>query len=261
MLPTRGVRGPGFGPAGRGAGRAAGAAGAAASAAGAAGAGAAAAGAADSTGAGSGAFGAAGFGAAGLGAATASAGASGTSAAAFFGAAFFAGAFLAAGLASPPAAGNDSRNRRATGASTVDEADLTNSPCSFRRSSTCLLVTPSSLASSWTRALPGTALLTWRSSGGPATTSVYCRNVLIVVTSRCAHVFYYLSGFPGVSRVASLIAEANWSANCSGSTIGTLRPMSRRLTNAAPTALRRIACRRHCGSGCSQAPRPGKVRR
>ena len=58
----------------------------------------------------------------------------------------------AAGLLPP----NDSRNRRATGASTVDDADLTNSPCSFSRARTCLLVTPSSLANSCTRALPAT---------------------------------------------------------------------------------------------------------
>ena len=75
-------------------------------------------------------------------------------------------------LAPPSLPGNDSRSRRATGASTVDDADLTNSPCSFRRSSTCLLVTPSSLASSCTRALPATALLTWRPSGSPATASI-----------------------------------------------------------------------------------------
>ena len=75
-------------------------------------------------------------------------------------------------LAPPSLPGNDSRSRRATGASTVDDADLTNSPCSFRRSSTCLLVTPSSLANSCTRALPATALLTWRPSGSPATASI-----------------------------------------------------------------------------------------
>ena len=51
---------------------------------------------------------------------------------------------------------NDSRSRRATGASTVDDADLTNSPCSFSRARTSLLVTPSSLANSCTRALPAT---------------------------------------------------------------------------------------------------------
>lgn len=105
------------------------------------------------------------------------------------GAADFVESFL---VAPPLAAGKDSRSRRATGASTVDDADLTNSPCSLRRSSTCLLVTPSSLASSCTRALPATALLTWRPSGLPATASDYVRYVLIVVTSRCAHVFCYL---------------------------------------------------------------------
>ena len=51
---------------------------------------------------------------------------------------------------------NDSRSRRATGASTVDDADLTNSPCSLSRARTSLLVTPSSLANSCTRALPAT---------------------------------------------------------------------------------------------------------
>ncbi len=60
--------------------------------------------------------------------------------------------------------GNDSRSRRATGASTVDDADLTNSPCSLSRASSSLLVTPSSFANSCTRALPATALLTERSS-------------------------------------------------------------------------------------------------
>jgi hypothetical protein len=48
--------------------------------------------------------------------------------------------------------------RRATGASTVEEADLTNSPMSLRASSTFLLGTPNSFASSWTLAL-ATSLL------------------------------------------------------------------------------------------------------
>lgn len=68
----------------------------------------------------------------------------------------FAGAlapsFAGAGLLPP----KDSRSRRATGASTVDDADLTNSPCSLSRASTSLLVTPSSFANSCTRALPAT---------------------------------------------------------------------------------------------------------
>ena len=143
LLPTRGGRGPaGLGAAGpgRGPGSATGLAGADATSMGAGGA-------ASSTGAGGG--GAVGF---------ATAGAAGA-AAAWAGAAFFAGAFAGA-LAEPFSTGfappNASRSRRATGASTVDDADLTNSPCSLSRASTSLLVTPSSFANSCTRALPAT---------------------------------------------------------------------------------------------------------
>ena len=96
-----------------------------------------------------GATGAAGIGAAGVAAGAAGGGATSV-AAALVGAAFFAGA--AAGFAPP----NASRSRRATGASTVDDADLTNSPCSLSRARTSLLVTPSSFANSCTRALPAT---------------------------------------------------------------------------------------------------------
>ena len=141
LFPTRGARGrAGLGAPGPG--RGPGAVGAAGAATGGAGAGATAAGAA---GAGAAGTGAAGVGAAGTGAAGAAALAAG----------FFAGAFSGAdsGAFPPP---KDSRNRRATGASTVDDADLTNSPCSLRRASTSLLVTPSSLANSCTRALPAT---------------------------------------------------------------------------------------------------------
>src|SRR5262245_35937871 len=72
------------------------------------------------------------------------------------------------------AATNTSRNRLATGASTVLDADLTNSPISLSLASTILLSTPSSFASSCTRALPATALLTPRSrrAGLPAATSL-----------------------------------------------------------------------------------------
>jgi len=71
--------------------------------------------------------------------------------------------FVAAG-----AAGNAERSRRATGASTVELADLTNSPRSLSFARTSLLLTPSSFASSCTRALPATALLTGRPGGRPA---------------------------------------------------------------------------------------------
>jgi hypothetical protein len=67
----------------------------------------------------------------------------------------------------PSALGNESRNLRATGASTVEDADFTNSPRSFSLARTSLLVTPSSFASSCTRALPATALLI-REVGGLA---------------------------------------------------------------------------------------------
>lgn len=175
LLPTRGARGAGFGAPGRGPGVAPGLGRGAGVAPGADASGALGAAAAGSLGA-AGGCGAAGLGAAGRGAAgaAAAAGASGSAA----GAAGLAAAGLAAvaglgapglgaadvdpawgrGLSSgflPPAfAPNDSRNRRATGASTVEDADFTNSPCSLSLAKSSLLVTPSSLANSCTRALP-----------------------------------------------------------------------------------------------------------
>lgn len=68
----------------------------------------------------------------------------------------------------PVPEGNESRSLRATGASTVEEADFTYSPRSASFLSTSLLVTPSSFASSCTRALPATALLTDGAGGNPA---------------------------------------------------------------------------------------------
>jgi len=67
----------------------------------------------------------------------------------------------------PPAM--ESRNLRATGASTVEDADFTYSPRDSNCVSTCLLVTPSSFASSCTRALPATDLLILEVGGVPAT--------------------------------------------------------------------------------------------
>ncbi len=61
----------------------------------------------------------------------------------------------AAGVTGPSA----SFNLRTTGGSTVDDADFTNSPKSFNLARTVLLSTPSSLASSCTRAFPATVLL------------------------------------------------------------------------------------------------------
>jgi hypothetical protein len=188
LLPGRGAgRGPGRGPAaapGRGAAGAAPPAGpgreppaAGAGACGAGGAdGAAAAGAcgAGAAGRGPGAAGRAGAGAAasaagGTGATGAGAGAEGAGAGLDAGAAAR-GAGRAAGAAEPlpePVAPSASRSRRATGASTVEDADFTNSPCSLSLASTVLLSTPNSLASSCTRALPGTGLLLVRPAACP----------------------------------------------------------------------------------------------
>jgi len=77
---------------------------------------------------------------------------------------FVEGSVLAAGLV----AGNASRNLRTTGASMVEDGDLTNSPMSVSFAMISLLVLPSSFASSCTRALPATALLRdegWRPVG------------------------------------------------------------------------------------------------
>ena len=94
------------------------------------------------------------------------------SSATFF-AADFAGALAAffAGLASAGAlgaAGMASFSRRTTGASTVEEADLTNSPSSASLARTTLLSTPSSFASSWTRTLDTTLLSSAREVPGPS---------------------------------------------------------------------------------------------
>lgn len=106
-----------------------------------------------------------GLGAAGLDAAGASAGFSGAVSAAFLGAAGLGAAGLGPGLGAafssedaepplPPAfrPGPISlRKRISAGSSTVELADLTNSPISLSFSRTNLLSTPNSLASSWTR--------------------------------------------------------------------------------------------------------------
>jgi hypothetical protein len=84
---------------------------------------------------------------------------SATGAGALGAAAFLAGAGAGAAAAAAACAGNASRTLRATGGSMVEEALLTNSPFSFNQERRALLSSPSSFASSWTRALPGTVLL------------------------------------------------------------------------------------------------------
>jgi hypothetical protein len=112
------------------------------------------------------------------------AGATGASAAAI---GSFAGAFFAAFLAALSAASvfhSSPRSlvrRATTGGSTVEDADLTNSPMSFSAARTSLLGTPNSFASSWTLAL-ATILLLGRSEpeeGGPLVVGRAHRMILI----------------------------------------------------------------------------------
>ncbi len=240
LLPTRGVRAAGLGAPGTGPGRGPGVApGVGAGRLGGGAAGGAAAAAAAGGGAATGSAGAAG--AAGLGAA-------GFAGAAFAGAAL-AGAPLPSALAlsaagfAPP---NDSRNRRATGASTVEDADLTNSPCSLSRARTSLLVTPSSLANSCTRALPATPSPSLEASA---------------VVGAAPRVSYdtWSSGLHGVLMFfatclfTEVIGPFDFS-KCSNTPVTSGEPVIR---NARANARRRIAASRHPGSGCSHAPRPG----
>lgn len=162
------------------------------------------------------------------------------------------------GLAGTGAATNTSRSRRATGASTVLDADLTNSPISLSLASTTLLSTPSSLASSCTRALPATALLTPRPRGqvsrGDLTRALEAwsfqglHRVLMSVVLPCC---------PGeashLTSGGSECCRARYSASGPVSTTPARR-------SARPKARRRSACARHAGSGCMFAPRPGRLR-
>jgi hypothetical protein len=242
LLPTRGVRaaglgagrGPGVGPGRPGVGPDSGAAapppaggapsGCSGAAAGGAG--------------GSGAGGADGLGAAGFCAA---------GAAALVAVAPLPAVFSCAGLPPP----NDSRSRRATGASTVDDADLTNSPCSLSRARTSLLVTPSSLANSCTRALPATTspvyeatAVVGRASGLAMThghrdfTVCSCSLLPVLLAGRSAH------------------PEPRRDSRCSTTADASGAPVIR---NARANARRRIASCAHFGVGCSHAPRPGRL--
>jgi hypothetical protein len=165
-----GAWGPGRGP-GTGACRAAAESGAGTGAAAGAADGAAAAAGASATGAGSATSGCAAAGADAVGSAAGEG--AGWAAAFFAGAAFFAAPLPApADLSSSPYC---FLNFASTGSSTVDDADLTNSPISLSFSRTTLLSTPSSLASSWTRVLATLLLLARVPAGeGEDRTASWC---------------------------------------------------------------------------------------
>ncbi len=248
LFPTRGVRAPGLGPGA--AGRGPGAGGAAGEGAAAAGGGVSAAGAGGAAGA-AGAAGLAAAGAAGLAASPSAAGAGaglagpGVAAgagAALAGAGAAAASALGAGLPPP----KDSRRRRATGASTVEDADFTNSPCSLRRARTSLLVTPSSLANSCTRAFATTSpvyeatAVVGRASGLAMThghrdfTVCSCSSLPVLL--------------PGEVSGPSNPSKHSSTPDTSG------EPLIR---SARTNARLRIAACRHSDAGCNHAPRPG----
>jgi hypothetical protein len=239
LLPTRGVRAAGLGTPGTGPGLGPGVA----------------------PGAGPGRVGAGAAGGAAAGGAAAAAGvaAGASTGAAGFGAGACSGAALvAAALAGEPlpsaltfsAAGfappKDSRSRRATGASTVEDADLTNSPCSLSRARTSLLVTPSSLANSCTRALP-------------ATTSPSLEASAVVGAAPRVSYDAWSSGLHGVLMFFATCSlgrgdRCSDCSKCSNTAVMSGEPVIR---NARANARRRIAASRQAWSGCSQAPRPG----
>ena len=193
----------------------------------------------------------AGAGATGL-AGTASSGAGAAGLAAFAGA-FFAGAAAgAAGAASPSA----SLSLRTTGGSTVDDADFTNSPRSFSFARTVLLSTPSSLASSWTRAFPATVLLFLgpRLPARPPTTAwEYSSLSAHRASIRQTH-FRTAAVAQCLPCCASLPRLSRWARTRSISGLPVIR-------SARRNACRRIADSRHCRSGCRCAPLPGSRRR
>ena len=167
-------------------------------------------------------------------------------AAAGLGAAFLAGAGAAGAAAAAAAwAGKASRTLRATGGSMVEEALLTNSPFSFNHARRALLSRPSSFASSWTRALPGTVLLHRRSRPGSCPgLGCYCMVLLIWWCSSRAHAFSTCSPVDDwICCTCSLTAEA------------TSGPDTRR---ARGNARRPSARSTHANSGCTNAPRPGR---
>jgi hypothetical protein len=149
-----------------------------------------------------------------------------------------------AGLPPP----NDSRSRRATGASTVDDADLTNSPCSLSRASTSLLVTPSSLANSCTRALPATTSPVYEATAvvGRASGLAMTHGHRDFTVCSCSLLPVLLAAVAGVSN--KLMCSTT--ADASGAPV---------IRNARANARRRIASCAHFGVGCTHAPRPGRV--
>ena len=221
--------------------------------------------------------GAAGTAALGAGAAPAT----GAGAAAAMGAALETGEVPVGTLAAPVDAlplvcGNASRSFRATGASTVEDADFTNSPLFFNQARTVLLSMPSSFASSCTRALPATVLLR-PARGAP-------RDLVLVHDGSHRYVLIACSSQSQLASCSDSVRSSSYLNQCrvpgipgggpAGAplTCGALCPSTTRCSTAARTrpassgpgvrsalgnARRRSARSRHVRSGCTCAPRPG----
>ena len=171
------------------------------------------------------------------------------------------GAVPASVLTSFSAAGNASRSLRTTGASMVEDGDLTNSPSSLSLAMISLLDLPSSLASS--DAGLACHCSPWLRAGGGIRSDLvlvgrcsWCELHGVLTLGRPAFVCpRRLDGSAAVplrdSRPGSELRRAR----------GALGPCwcraVREARRARPNARRRSAASRHPTSGCSHAPRPG----
>lgn len=121
---------------------------------------------------------------------------------------------------------------------------MTNSPCSLSRARISLLVTPSSFANSCTRALPATT------SPSLEATAVGRASGLATTHGHRGFTVCSCSSLPVLLPGSSSAVTCSTAADVSGEPV---------MRNARPKARRRIAARRQCWSGCSQAPRPGRL--
>ncbi len=118
---------------------------------------------------------------------------------------------------------------------------------------------------SCTRALPATALLTGEAERAARYGLDYVRNVLIVGTSRCAHVFWLpvlsWAGCPRPSPPPSVAVVPRGLRAARRSRLREpTRPRARRASAVrGRRPCRRTADRRHPRSGWSQAPRPART--
>lgn len=142
----------------------------------------------------------------------------------------------------------------------VEDAVLTNSPCSFRVASNSLLVTPSCLASSCTRSFPGTFLLVFFSEkaharkGSRTQLRLFARSswTFIADASSCAH---QCSVFFPISR-SSLGSSRNVARYFRTGPVST----GADTRNARLIALRFSADSNAPNVGVIQQPRPGIMR-